>query len=707
MLSSFANGVLLISAGVFLGVINVLVAAMSRLGEGAEWRAAAVGGAAVGLTVAAIVTTHAQPNTGFVISLLLSSTISFSIYEWSKHKKITTALLAAWAVTVLVVMVIGKDLLSSASQSTGQPWLASLAVAVVALVSAWVWWAMPDMQQRPAEAGAAAREMSRQARAAEAERQAAWEQRCRALLVNWPLPKIADADPYQLGVFYSRRADAYRGNRDRPPYVPRAVDQQLAALLRSQPLILVKGQSRSGKSRTAFEVAAQELGNWRLLAPKDRSALAALAELDPQPGKGEPVLVWLDDLDRYLAVEGTSGLNAALLARWAASDPPVKVLATIRLEEYGRLAAAPGELGRTVRELLNRFDPGAITVPSDFDTPAEQAATAQLYADERVAGGLGEHLAAAHELVDRLEIGQASVPEGAAVVLAAVDWRWAGLERPITRADLAALLPLYLERLRPLVPLETGDLERAISWATEPVGRTAALLVSDPLTGTFRVADSIVYYVERREGGFSPDPRVWDYLLTHHASLEDVMDIGFRAYTRNDYAAAKMAFQRVANSGHADLSPRAAVVLGVLVAEQGDLIGAAAAYQQAIDSGHAEQAPIARLSLAALTEPQNAAGALAAYRQAIDSGHPDAAPRAALNLGVLLEEQGDHAGALAAYRQAIDSSHPHAAPRTMLYVAMLLAQLGDLSGAHATLERALAIYEGIPAPQPQSDAQQP
>ena len=153
------------------------------------------------------------------------------------------------------------------------------------------------------------------------------------------------------------------------------------------------GQSRAGKSRTAYEVAARELAGWRLLVPKDRASLTELADLAPPPGQGQRVLVWLDDLEQYLDVQGVRGLDAALLARWAAGDPPVKVLGTIRLEEFGRLIETPGELGRTIRELLNRFDPGAITLPIGFDDPAERAAITKLYPREQVRVGLAEHLA--------------------------------------------------------------------------------------------------------------------------------------------------------------------------------------------------------------------------------------------------------------------------------------------------------------------------
>jgi hypothetical protein len=269
------------------------------------------------------------------------------------------------------------------------------------------------------------------------------------------------------------------------------------------------------------------------------------------------------------------------------------VLATIRLEEHGLLAATPGELGRSVRELLNRFDPGAITLPVGFDEPAERAAITELYPGERVSGGLAEHLAAAHELVDRLEAGEASVPEGAGLVLAAVDCRRAELDRPVSRAELAGLLPLYLKRLRPLIPVVgEGDVDRGLGWATEPVGRTAALLVADPdpLAGTFRVANSIVDYVERRTERRLVDPAVWERLLGLVSPKEAVV-VGFAAHTRGERRAAETAWRRVIDSGHPDAAPAAAVNLALLLTEQRDVAGAQAAYQRAIDSGTPTRPP--------------------------------------------------------------------------------------------------------------------
>jgi hypothetical protein len=61
--------------------------------------------------------------------------------------------------------------------------------------------------------------------------------------------------------------------------------------------------------------------------------------------------------------------------------------------------------------------------------------------------------------------------------------------------------------------------------------------------------------------------------------------------------------QYVVDSGHAELAPEAAVDLGWLLADQGDVAGARAAYQRAIDSDH-EYAPLAAVKLGRLLASQ-------------------------------------------------------------------------------------------------------
>ena len=129
--------------------------------------------------------------------------------------------------------------------------------------------------------------------------------RWRAISAFWPMPRVRDADLYSLGVFYSSRAEKYSTGRSRPPYVPRTIDEKLTHILRSKAMALVKGQSRAGKSRTAFEIALQELGDWKLLVPRNHGSLTAIAELYATGDRSEPTLIWLDDLD--VSNRGTRG----------------------------------------------------------------------------------------------------------------------------------------------------------------------------------------------------------------------------------------------------------------------------------------------------------------------------------------------------------------------------------------------------------------
>ena len=141
--------------------------------------------------------------------------------------------------------------------------------------------------------------------------------------------------------------------------------------------------------------------------------------------------------------------------------------------------------------------------------------------------------------------------------------------------------------------------------------------------------------------------------------------------------------------GTRDVAALAAVELGVLLEEQGDVAGAKAAYQGAIDSGHADVAPLAAVNLGALLEAGGCGGAEAAYQRAIDSGHADAAPMAAVNLGVLLERQGDVVGAKAAYQQAIDSGHPDAGAEGRGLPGSPAAGAGGCGGCPGRFQRAI------------------
>jgi hypothetical protein len=208
-------------------------------------------------------------------------------------------LVEAWKLTTAILRWFGPN------------WPAAFGVAGAVVVPFVIYWlqrrhavrdARAEHRQKLRERQATiTQEQDAQVQQADVEAQAKrrdWDATCRRVLVRWPLPGVANADPYELGVFESTRADAYRRGGGRPPYVPRVTDKRLAELLVDQHLVLVSGQSRAGKSRSAFEVAVQVLPNHQLVAPRDRTSLVELAELDPSPWQDSPALLSSEELSR-------------------------------------------------------------------------------------------------------------------------------------------------------------------------------------------------------------------------------------------------------------------------------------------------------------------------------------------------------------------------------------------------------------------------
>ncbi len=106
------------------------------------------------------------------------------------------------------------------------------------------------------------------------------------------------------------------------------------------------------------------------------------------------------------------------------------------------------------------------------------------------------------------------------------------------------------------------------------------------------------------------------------------------------------------------MAPTAAVNLGIVLQQQGEIDAAKVAYQQAIDSYHSDLAPRAAANLDNLLRKHGEDDAAkAAYQQAIDPPHPDWVPTAAANLGIMLYEQGKDDAAKATIQQATDAHH--------------------------------------------------
>jgi tetratricopeptide (TPR) repeat protein len=449
------------------------------------------------------------------------------------------------------------------------------------------------------------------------------------------LQRARDISPYHIGVSRSRYADHH------DPYVARTVDAQLDQALREHSLVLVVGASKAGKSRTAFEAVRRVLPDAALLVPKAENGV--LRELfgptsPVKVGRG-PVVVWLDDLDRFLHADG---LDGALLNRLAEQQPRVVVVGTIVALRRQRLHGSAEELGVgwQARQVLARAV--QVELPSDLTDPERRHAE-QAYPDESFEhAGIGERLAAVELLIDKYRADQgAARPVGWAVAQAAVDWRRVGMARPIPEPLLRELSQAYLREAKVNLDPTEQDFQQGLAWALEPAVSHVALLERIDDAGGSRGYQALDYLVAVCDGqdGSPPQPvrdATWPFVFGH-VPAADVLHVGFTAYTRGLRDVAQRAWQLVTQSGdHA--AGQAAYDLGILLEEQGDLEGAQTAFQLAVDSSH-----------------------------------PAAAPLAAVRLGQLLADSGDLDAAKARYEFAIASRYgPAAADATLLLAELRL-----------------------------------
>jgi len=149
---------------------------------------------------------------------------------------------------------------------------------------------------------------------------------------TWPLP--SEADPIKLGV-HKARPDAQRSE---PSYLMRDSHQQVSSELTEAAakggLVLIVGDSTAGKSRLAFECLKATLPDHVIFVPESGTELRSSATA--LPGVEAPVVIWLDDLDRYL---GPDGLSPGVLSIFQASR--IVLLATMRAEFYVQRRDSP------------------------------------------------------------------------------------------------------------------------------------------------------------------------------------------------------------------------------------------------------------------------------------------------------------------------------------------------------------------------------
>ena len=486
------------------------------------------------------------------------------------------------------------------------------------------------------------------------------------------------------------------------PYIPRAVDDALNARLTDPTatgratFVVLSGPSKAGKSRTLAEAVSRALPDGWLIAPRDVGALVRLTrERPPVRLKGRTVVVWLNDLERWVqGAEGHTGLSDAIRDLGRRTG---KVVVVATSGGKGQQFAEKFEEG--LDDLLRRYPP--LRLRSVFNDDEEAAflaspAYAQAAKPSIVASGIGEFMIAAPRLISRLEDTQ-DAPDGIAVARAAIDWRRAGIVGPADKSTLRRLFDAY----RSGEPTDDG-FAQGFEWATTPIYARVALVV--PEDGGWEPYDFIVRHVEDTAAWRVPDA-AWNVVIDS-AAPEQLVEVGFSAqrYGRADLA--KHAWRRAGSAGvgRAELqlgllfsneddtseaeraftrgdalgSADAALFLGGIYAGRDDTEQALAAWQRALARGNGTAA----MGVASILyhHHRDLEGARRAAEQGMSLGDPEAASM----LGSLLSEAGDTEGSMNAYRWADEHGHAFAA----VIVGASAEDRDELDRARAAFERA-------------------
>ena len=365
------------------------------------------------------------------------------------------------------------------------------------------------------------------------------------------LPLVCDLDdPVTVGVHPA--APLGRGPRSRtPPFVGRDSSAELCKALLTDKFVVLVGESAAGKTRAAYETVRELFPRYRLVEPLGKDGLrAALREA----GRSPRCVLWLDDLERFLGPGGLTGAAVANLL--AAAGGSRYIVATLRAEEHARFSGGissqpgllDGDTARHSREVLRLAV--AITLPRSW-TRAELARATGYSGDPRVAGaleqasrfGVAEYLAAGPQLLADWQDGWApgTHPRGAALVLAAVDARRAGIHRPLP-------VPLLEQMHEPYLLGRGGALLRpepapdALAWAATPLHATSGLLVPAE-DGMFLAFDYLIDGIPRQ-----PVPASALDVMISYATPEEAMNVGSAAWHWGRLDQAEAAF-RVAETG--------------------------------------------------------------------------------------------------------------------------------------------------------------
>lgn len=459
-------------------------------------------------------------------------------------------------------------------------------------------------------------------------------------------------------------------SHDLPKYVPRTTDGLLHAKLTARSatggMVIVKGESTWGKTRSLLEAVTRTIGDWRIIVP---SSVEDVKEVVDSSLDIRNTVFWLDELAGFL--DSANPLTLEMVRK--VIDQGAIIVGTIWKSDFSRLTRqadrlkqATGELIHTdshpaARAILTSSLVDVVEMLAHFDAQELETAEAVSGQDPRWATALAYEsqlepikvLAAADWLLDRYH--RPDHIAGGVVLQTAVELLSIDHPEPLAESVLRDLASLQLpDEIRPSLD-PAGWFAEAVGWACEryrasedQLGAIAPLTrLGDPSNpqSEYIVPDILI---QAARATF-PDGRRLDVrMLLDHLSPSACASVGRFFYDRDEDDTARPLIERAARS---DVST-AYLPLGYLLQKE-DPEAAMAWYRKAIDDGNTDGH--IRLGNFLANHLGREEEAEAEYRAAIAAGNTGGH----LWLGLVLSDKpGRKEEAEAEYRTAIAAGHP-------------------------------------------------
>jgi hypothetical protein len=429
-------------------------------------------------------------------------------------------------------------------------------------------------------------------------------------------------------------------------------------------LVLVVGDSSTGKTRACWEAIRDRLPEWRVWHPLIPERPAALVSELATRRLAPRTVIWLNDAHDYL-LPRPAGILAATTLQDLLTDPnrgPVLVLASIWPRERRMLTApsADSDACAAMQGLLNLA--AEVAVPAVFTDDQLADMSGLIAADPRlelavnqaVDRRITQFLAGAPELKRRYD--QAEPPERA-VLQAAIDARRLGCGPLLPEPFLRAAAPGYIDTL-------DWDQLSPDDWFAHTMqslgagyrGLPGPLVTSHPRPDdppqpgrSYRLADYLEQYGQAARRWACPPASFWDAALNHARNSTDQVALARAARSRGRFSYHELLIDRAAGAD----DPTALSLEAGRAAEAAQWENAERLYRKASDAGNAG----ALTWLAGwLVNARKLADAERLYREAAHAGNPVGMK----GLAGLLEKAGNAAEAERWYKKAADTGDSHA-----------------------------------------------